>query len=209
MTAKTWRIKRKPAGKGIWGFFDVIVNSKLVILVLLFILLFLINPKKQEDKEKSPVKAEIIVIMRWPDSGKQDIDLWGMGPDEIPVYYSNQKSAMLQLDRDDRGQDANTDENVEYMKSFGLPPGHYIFNIQFYSPHYDVTTVPVTISVIHGASRGKLKTIFHGTRTLTGVKEEQTAVHFEIDNEGNFIPDSISHEYIPLVARAPTSDGMD
>ena len=197
------RLRRKNInGNGISiGRIDVFILLTFILLIFVVILLLLVNPKKKEDEAKSPVEAEIIVIMRWSDGGKQDIDLWGMGPDNIPVYYANLKSAMLQLDRDDRGQDESTDENVEYMKSFGLPPGHYIFNIQFFSNHHDSTTVPVTISVIHGAKRGKLQTIFHKTRTLTKVKEELTVVHFEVDDEGIFIPESISHEFVPLVAR--------
>ena len=137
-------------------------------------------------------KAEVLITVRWPDRHPDDVDTLVEGPEGDLVWYHNRDSGLMHLDRDDRGlyadrieldgQEVSNPINQETVSVRALQPGEYVVNVLHYQANYEAP-LPVTVKV--EKLNPTVSLVFYGTRELTGMGDEQTAVRFTIDSDGN------------------------
>ena len=183
-----------PAGV---AFRDVLFLMVLSLVVVIFLMTFLINPVKKTDEV--PIRTEILIEAFWPTGTAYDVDLWGMGPDGVPVGWGVFTAGpALNLERDDRGKinDAAT-LNYEMMSIRSRDPGEYTINLHLYNEFGEPLPVPVKVTV---AGKGDIGEIFSGEILLTRRKHEVTAVRFSLDEDGDLIRDSIHNLYKSILA---------
>lgn len=183
-----------PAGV---AFRDVLFLMVLSLVVVIFLMTFLINPVKKTDEV--PIRTEILIEAFWPSGTAYDVDLWGMGPDGVPVGWGVFTAGpALNLERDDRGKinDAAT-LNYEMMSIRSRDPGEYTVNLHLYNEFSDPLPVPVKVTV---AGKGDIGEIFSGEVLLNRRKQEVTVVRFSLDEDGELILDSIHNLHKSILA---------
>ena len=183
-----------PAGV---AFRDVLFLMVLSLVVVIFLMTFLINPVKKTDEV--PIRTEILIEAFWPTGTAYDVDLWGMGPDGVPVGWGVFTAGpALNLERDDRGKinDAAT-LNYEMMSIRSRDPGEYTVNLRLYNEFNDPLPVPVKVTV---AGKGDIGEIYAGEVLLNRRKQEVTVVRFSLDEDGELIRDSIHNLHKSILA---------
>jgi hypothetical protein len=170
------------------AFRDVLFLMVLNLVVIVILLSFLINPI--EKAGEVPLRTEILIEASWPAHTSYDVDLWGMGPDGIPVGWgAHTAGPSLNLERDDRGSiNDNSAVNYEVMSIRNREPGEYTINVHLYNEFDEPLPVPVKVLV---TGKGDLGEIFSGEVLLHRRKEEVTVVRFRLDEDGDLIADSI------------------
>ena len=125
------------------GFTDLLFNT-LIGFVFLFVIAFLlIAPPVPTDKKIDP-KAEILIILTWPEGNMSDIDLWVMDPLGQTVSFRGRDRGLMHLDRDDLGNSNDTiiladgrtiksEQNQEIVTIRGWVPGEWVVNAHFYA----------------------------------------------------------------------------
>jgi len=68
-----------------------------------------------------------------------------------------------------------------------LQPGEYVVNLLHYQANY-ADRLPVTVKV--EKLNPEVSVVFYGTRDLTGAGDEQTAIRFTINAEGEVVDTS-------------------
>ena len=136
-------------------------------------------------------KAEILITVRWEDRHPDDVDTLVEDPQGNLIWYHNRDTGLMHLDRDDRGlfQDrvvldgleVSNPINQETVTVRALQPGEYVVNVLHYQSNYP-DPLPVTIKV--EKLNPEVQLVYYGTRELTGVGDEQTAVRFTIGADG-------------------------
>ena len=136
-------------------------------------------------------KAEILITVRWEDRHPDDVDTLVEDPQGNLIWYHNRDTGLMHLDRDDRGlfQDrvvldgleVSSPINQETVTVRALQPGEYVVNVLHYQSNYP-DPLPVTIKV--EKLNPEVRLVYYGTRELTGVGDEQTAVRFTIGADG-------------------------
>ena len=125
------------------GFLDLFLNIALGGMVLLFLAMLLISVPVPTNKKIDP-KAELFVIMTWPDESPHDIDLWVQDPHNQIVSFRNKEWGLMHLERDDRGnsndyiQDnegniVSVRRNQEVISIRGFIEGRWAINVHYYS----------------------------------------------------------------------------
>lgn len=180
------------------SFIDMLFNIIVVFVLLFFISIMIMNPpSKKKDIE---AKADVLIVMTWPDFNPHDIDLWIKPPNDIPIYYNRRENSFLFLDKDDLGSTNNyvmQDDKKVYLPSRrevvsfrGREPGRYVANVHFYLPKtvneevmtsYDNTPIPVTVELIQ--INPAYKILARKEILLTRVKEEKTAFSFIVTDD--------------------------
>lgn len=187
--------KQEPAGI---AFRDVLFLMVFSLVVVIFLLTFLINPVQKPDEV--PLRTQILIEITWPSGTAYDIDLWGMGPDGVPVGWGIfEAGPSLNLERDDRGKINDTSElNYEWMSIRTRDAGEYTVNLHLYNEYREALPVPVKVRV---TGKGDLGEIYSEEILLTRRKEEVTAVRFTLDQDGNLIDDSIHNLYKSIISQ--------
>ncbi len=172
------------------AFTDLLFNALLGFSFMFVAAFALIRDPDATGKIDS--KAEVLVTVRWPDRHPDDVDTLVEGPEGDLVWYHNRDSGLMHLDRDDRGlfadriqidgREVSNPINQETVTVRALQPGEYVVNVLHYQSNY-AEPLPVTVKV--EKLNPSVSLVFYGTRELTGVGDEQTAVRFTIDSEGN------------------------
>jgi len=187
-------------------FRDVLLVAFGALAAVLIIVLFLINPPKEESSEESRSRGNMRVEIYWPPEINADIDLWSKAPEDTPVGYSNLNGRVFNLVRDDLGTHADL-SGMNYEVSFtrGIPPGEYIINLHWYSNAQGASRIPVkiliTIKKDDGANSKESPTkILTKTVMLTMVGREITVIRFNVDGNMDVIEDSFSTIYKPIRA---------
>ena len=67
------------------AFRDILFLMVFSLVVVIFLLTFLINPVPKPDDV--PLRTQILIEATWPSGTAYDVDLWGMGPDGVPVGW--------------------------------------------------------------------------------------------------------------------------
>ena len=186
--------KREPAGI---AFRDVLFLMVFSLVVVIFLLTFLINPvRKPEDV---PLRTQILIEVTWPSGTAYDIDLWGMGPDGVPVGWGIYEAGpSLNLERDDRGRINDTSElNYEWMSIRTRDAGEYVVNLHLYNEYREALPVPAKVRV---TGKGDLGEIYSEEVLLNRRKEEVTVVRFSLDEDGGLIEDSIHDLYKSIIS---------
>lgn len=115
-----------------------------LLFILLLAMLVLMIPKQPIRTSDIEQKAEVLVILEWPDRSATDLDLWMGGPNGETIYFSSKQAGPFSLARDDLGQtndqytapDGTVQTvylNQEIITIRALVPGKYRFNVHAYS----------------------------------------------------------------------------
>ncbi|MDH3641461.1 MAG: hypothetical protein OES38_05160 [Gammaproteobacteria bacterium] len=171
------------------AFTDLLFNALLGFAFMFVAAFTMISDPSNTGKIDS--KAEVLITVRWEDRHPDDVDTLVEGPRGNLVWYHNRDSGLMHLDRDDRGLFADrvvldgvavsNPINQETVTVRALQPGEYVVNLLHYQANY-AEPLPVTVKV--EKLNPTVSLLFYGTRELTGVGDEQTAVRFTIDGNG-------------------------
>ncbi|MEE8078839.1 MAG: hypothetical protein V3T18_07565 [Pseudomonadales bacterium] len=174
------------------AFTDLLFNALLGFAFMFVAAFTMISDTNSSGKIDS--KAEVLITVRWEDRHPDDVDTLVEGPQGNLVWYHNRDTGLMHLDRDDRGlfQDRVTLDGVEVSNPINqetvtvraLKPGEYVVNLLHYQSNYSVP-LPVTVKI--EKLNPSVSLIFYGTRELMGVGDEQTAVRFTIDANGDVV----------------------
>ncbi len=174
------------------AFTDLLFNALLGFAFMFVAAFTMISDTDSSGKIDS--KAEVLITVRWEDRHPDDVDTLVEGPQGNLVWYHNRDTGLMHLDRDDRGlfQDRVTLDGVEVSNPINqetvtvraLKPGEYVVNLLHYQSNYSAP-LPVTVKIEKLNPRVSL--VFYGTRELSGVGDEQTAVRFTIDANGDVV----------------------
>ena len=172
------------------AFTDLLFNA-LLGFALMFVLAFtLIN--NPDNSGNIDAKAEMLITVRWPDRHPDDVDTLVEGPQGKVVWYHNRDSGLMHLDQDDRGlladritldgKEISNPINQETVTVRALQTGEYVVNLLHYQSNYQ-EPLPVTVKV--EKLNPEVSLVYYGTRYLKGTGDEQTAVRFRLDADGN------------------------
>lgn len=197
------RLHRLSSGQD--AFTDVLFNT-LMGFAFMFVVAFsfMSDPSQTGAVE---AKAELLISVRWPDRHPDDVDTVVEDPRGNLVWYHNQDTGLMHLDRDDRGTFYDTIRidgrevanpiNQETVSLRALAPGEYVVNLLHYEAHY-AEPVPVTVKIEKLNPRVEL--VYYGTHELTGTGHELTAARFVVDARGAV--SSVRRTPKPLLMRA-------
>jgi uncharacterized protein YfaP (DUF2135 family) len=171
-------------------FTDLLFNSLLAFTLLFIITIMFLNPPAKTGIIDP--KAEFIITVKWEDNSPSDIDTWVEDPKGQVVWYRTPEVGLLHLDRDDRGLDNDrilvdgneiiNPLNQEVVTIRGVVPGQYIVNVHYYDTK-EKRQVNVEVRVVR--VNPKLQVVYYDTLTMEEKGEEQTAIRFTIDKDGN------------------------
>jgi len=184
------------------AFRDIIFNSFAAFAILLIILISHVRPEQVIAGEtKSP--GNLIAECQWKEGTATDVDMWVKAPLDIPIGYSNLNGRVFNLLRDDLGNVFDYVElNYENAYTRGLPVGEYIVNVHLYSNNEG--TYPVTVrcqvSIKSPMRTGNPEPRLASTVELLFQNHEITVFRFEIDEDGDIIPATVSTIFKPLRA---------
>lgn len=160
---------------------DFFMNLALGVVVLLIITIFLINPISK--KNDVSAKADIMIIMDWPDSSTYDVDLHIKTPGGDNVYFRNKEIGYVVLDRDDQGQVNDTFQtpdgqsikvlaNREILTLRSPVDGEYIIAAHLYATQ-DENPPEHTIVKVEIIELNPFKIVLNKSITLTRKSEEK------------------------------------
>lgn len=180
-------------------FRDVILLALIGFVAMVVMLLPHLQPPQDEtDDAKAP--GNVMVEMHWPNDMPYDVDLWVKAPRELPVGFWNQGGTTFNLLRDDLGLEGDaTNENYEMTYSRGIPPGEYVVNVHMYGRLPEGVRVPVKVVVSVKRPLEETDQIAATTVELFRKNQEETALRFRLDGDGNLVKDSISKLRKPLI----------
>lgn len=172
------------------AFTDLLFNTLLGFAFMFAIAFMLIStPEKTGDIES---KAEVLITIRWADKHPDDVDALVEDPRGGLVWYHNRDSGLMHLDRDDRGVFAdqinvngvkvNNPINQETVTIRATQAGEYVVNLLHYKSNY---SIPLPVSIKVEKLNPSVSLVHYDTVELTGSGDEQTAVRFTIDNNGD------------------------
>ena len=187
------------------AFTDVLFNALLGFAFMFVVAFSLMN--EPADTGKVDSKAEVLITVRWPDAHPDDVDAIVEDPRGNLVWYHNQDTGLMHLDRDDRGtfhdriridgREITNPINQETVSLRALAAGEYVVNLLHYRANYP-DPVPVTVKV--EKLNPEVELVYYGTHELAGTGTELTALRFVLDEIGNVA--RISRAPKPLLVRA-------
>ena len=172
------------------AFTDLLFNTLLGFAFMFAIAFMLIStPEKTGDIES---KAEVLITIRSADKHPDDVDALVEDPRGGLVWYHNRDSGLMHLDRDDRGVFAdqinvngvkvNNPINQETVTIRATQAGEYVVNLLHYKSNY---SIPLPVSIKVEKLNPSVSLVHYDTVELTGSGDEQTAVRFTIDHNGD------------------------
>tara|TARA_Y100000310_G_scaffold100203_1_gene98065 strand:- start:1155 stop:1760 length:606 start_codon:yes stop_codon:yes gene_type:complete len=176
------------------SFLDLLFNTLLVFAALFIISFLLISPPKKEGTVEP--KAEFLIVMTWPNTIDDDVDVYVEDPNEGIVFFKQQEVKLMHLDRDDvglRGDGIMTPDglvqftdNREVVTLRGYTAGEYTVNIHMYSKKSKHPT-PVKIEIVK-INPYSIVSVTHWSLTRKG--QEETACRFTVSTDGDVISTS-------------------
>ena len=180
--------RREPAD----AFTDLLFNALLGFAFMFVVAFTLMADPAERGNVQS--KAEVLITVRWPDEHPDDVDALVEGPNGDLVWYNNPDTALMHLERDDRGvlQDrivVNNNAtanpiNQETVALRALQAGEYVVNLLHYQANYQA---PLPVSVKVEKLNPKVALVFYGTLELKGTGDEQTALRFTVNGNGEVV----------------------
>jgi hypothetical protein len=171
------------------AFTDVLFNALLGFAFMFVVAFSLMNEPVQSGAVDT--KAEMLITVRWPDGHPDDVDTIVEDPRGKLVWYHNQDTGLMHLDRDDRGtvhdriridgREIANPLNQETISLRSLAPGEYVVNLLHYRANY-TAAVPVTVKV--EKLNPKVEVVYYGSHELSGTGHELTAVRFALGASG-------------------------
>jgi hypothetical protein len=177
------------------AFTDLLFNA-LLGFAFMFVAAFALI-RDPDHTGKIDAKAEVLITVAWADRHPDDVDTLVEGPEGNLVWYHNRDTGLMHLDRDDRGLFADrivlngreiaNPLNQETVSVRALQPGEYVVNLLHYQSNYS-EPLPVTVKV--EKLNPSVRLLYYGTKELVGTGDEQTAIRFTIDAEGEVVSTS-------------------
>jgi hypothetical protein len=184
------------------AFRDVLFLIVFSLVIVIAMLIPYFNPPTEEATETPP--GNLIFHLDWPDELDVDLDMWVQGPGGTPVGYSNMGDRQINLLRDDLGTHRDdTKANFEFAYSRGIRAGEYIVNLHYYSQHFPGGTrsAPFTLTVsLKNDGDAESVVLIERDDVIQRAGDEMTLVRFRMDEDGNFLQDSVHDRFIPLRA---------
>jgi hypothetical protein len=187
------------------GYVDTLWN--LILMTTAVIVFFMVAHIAEEvSKNNIENQTKYMITLEWDGHSKNDMDLWlQRPPDEQVVWFHNVDTPLINLERDDVGEDGDTvidsngkrvafyqNKEVIYIRS--EIPGHYVVNVMFYSPKdADRQTEKVTVKLIEVTPNYRERIIRQ--LDFSQRREEKTAFRFDIDKNGLLTYDTISEDF--------------
>ena len=172
------------------AFTDVLFNA-LLGFAFMFVVAFALMNEPVESGKVDP-KAELLITVRWPDGHPDDVDTIVEDPRGQLVWYHNQDSGLMHLDRDDRGtahdrlrvdgRMISNPLNQETVSVRSLAPGPYVVNLLHYKAERG-GMLPVEVKV--EKLNPEVEVVYYGSHALEGAGHELTAVRFEVGPGGD------------------------
>ena len=170
-------------------FTDLLFNALLGFTFLFLLAIMFMNPVSKSGIIKP--KAEYIVTVNWPDDNPDDIDVWIEDPAGNLIWFRNREAGLVHLDRDDRGlvndrmemngETVQTSLNQEVVTIRGRVVGEYVVNLLYYESK---SASPVKATVEIAKINPDLKIVYYGETVLKEKGNEETAVRFTIEENG-------------------------
>lgn len=170
------------------SFLDLLFNF-LLGLVMITVIAVLTSDKSEADIK---TKAEFAVILKWTDHHDNDIDLWIEDPVGNVMWFRNEETGVMSLDRDDLGH--STDKfrdvdgewkilriNQEMATIRGIMPGEWIINIHMYKQN---TLMPTDVNVQLIKLNPKAQIIIDKTYKMSIYWQEITVTRFTMTEKG-------------------------
>lgn len=177
-------------------FRDVPWAYAIAFLALLILVIPFLNPPEVEDEAAQP--GNLAVQIEWA-AGTSDVDLHVLGPNSPrDVYYNHKSGPVWNLLRDDLG---NPDSRVNYENAYtrGRPAGRYVINARCYRCEESEFPILVEVSVLMKRDYDStLKKLYEGSTFLLHDQDEVTLLQFEMDEDGNVVPESKNTVYVPM-----------
>ena len=175
---------------GLDPFTDLLFNALLGFTFLFLLAIMFMNPISKSGIVNP--KAEYIITVNWPDNNPDDIDTWVEDPAGNIIWFRNKEAGLVHLDRDDRGlindqlelngKNIETVLNQEIVTIRGRVAGEYVVNLHYYESE---TNLPVSTTVEIAKINPELEIVYYGETTLKEKGDEETAVRFTIEENGN------------------------
>ena len=172
------------------AFTDVLFNA-LLGFAFMFMVAFA-SMSEPVETGKVDAKAEMLITVGWPDHHPDDVDTIVEDPRGQLVWYHNQDSGLMHLDRDDRGtvhdrirvdgREIANPLNQETVSIRSLAPGPYVVNLLHYKENRG-GTLPVEVKV--EKLNPEVEVVYYGSHALEGAGHELTAVRFAIGPGGD------------------------
>lgn len=181
-------------------FRDVITLGLAGFVAMVILLLPHIAAQAAKTSDGADAPGNVIIEATWPPDFDTDVDLWVLGPGDIPVGYSNKSGGLFNLLRDDLGKVMDvTDLNHEVSFARGLLPGEYIVNLHLYRNAERRLPVPVKVVISTKADEGKpLRQVLYRDVALDREGQELTVFRFSLDERGELLRNSVSELHRPL-----------
>ena len=181
-------------------FRDVIFLLAVSMVSVVMLILPFINIAKKKEREDIPAPGNVIVELYWNDASCADVDLWMQAPGDKPVGYSAKNGEIADLLRDDLGCRYDiTGRNYETIFTRGVVPGKYTINVLLFrsDSKYEEEKVRVVISLKDDPNSSARQILF-ADLVVNELGAEKNVFVFEINEDGNLIPDSVTREETPL-----------
>jgi hypothetical protein len=185
-------------------FRDVLMLA-LIGFVAMVIMLLPHLSKKHEENRDTNTPGNVVVEIHWPNDLPVDVDLWVQAPGDVPVGFWNQGSRFFNLLRDDLGLDNDaTGRNYEVSYSRGIPAGEYTVNVHMYGAVPAGVRVPVKVVASVKPKYGELRQLLETSIELTRRNQEETAFRFQLREDGELVPGSVTTLRRRLVTAPPS-----
>jgi hypothetical protein len=170
------------------SFLDVMMTVAMLFMVMFTIAFFMMN-KDTPENAKLDSKAELVIIIEWPEGTEADVDIWVRDPYNNILSYHNRDVGLMNLDRDDRGTYGDIVEGVvnqyngEQVTIRGITPGEHIVGIHLFHPKDDPLPIEVKVKILKLNPRRSVP--FDKTIKLTQHGQMITATRFTMNTDGS------------------------
>ena len=171
------------------AFTDLLFNALLGFTSMFTIAFVLISEPSKAGKVDD--KAEFLITVRWPDNHPDDVDTIIEDPRGNLLWYQNKDTALMHLDRDDRGilRDRIEIDGIEVANPINqetaslrsIVAGEYVVNLLHYKSNF---AKPLPVSVKVEKLNPEVSLVYYGNHDLSGAGSEVTAVRFTLNGEG-------------------------
>lgn len=176
-----------------WCAIDTLCSLLLVIYVMIA------PPPKHHRPPSIPTFGSYAIVMTWPGSNQDDVDLHVVSPDGEDAYFASPSTRDMNLEHDDiPGYDVKEKTHHERTIIRAAQRGEYVVNAHLFGKR---TPGPVSVTVTLYRLRGSDKTIITERFTLFGGGQEHTAFRFTLNGAGDI--SSINHLQKRLIGGGP------
>ena len=174
-------------------FVDLMMSTLVVVTALLIASNAVEKEKQRRALEEASIRTDgfYAIVMEWPDSSQDDVDLYVRDPSGNIAYFSSRDVGLMHLEHDDQGTVSDTAEtqdgriaverNEERVILRGTMTGEYTVNVHLYNRRGRSPT-PVTVRLIR--LRGEDDEVVNKSVTLSVSGDERTAFRFTLNAAG-------------------------